>query len=55
MIVGYNDNATVPYWNVQNTWTSSWGLQGYVWIAKSTQKKGPGICGIAMETQYPIY
>lgn len=42
LIVGYNTMGDVPYWIVQNSWGTTWGNEGYVYI-----KIGGNICGIA--------
>jgi len=55
LAVGYNTDGSQPYWIVKNSWGASWGLQGYVWIAKSSSTSTKGICGIAMEPSYPTY
>ncbi|XP_068596757.1 cathepsin O [Brachionichthys hirsutus] len=42
LIVGYNTAGSIPYWIVQNSWGTSWGNEGYVYI-----KIGGNVCGIA--------
>ncbi|XP_070769241.1 cathepsin O [Enoplosus armatus] len=42
LIVGYNTAGDIPYWIVQNSWGTTWGNEGYVYI-----KIGGNICGIA--------
>ncbi|EAN84100.1 cysteine peptidase, putative [Trypanosoma cruzi] len=34
LLVGYNDSAAVPYWIIKNSWTTQWGEEGYIRIAK---------------------
>ena len=42
--VGYGTDPTAgPYYLVRNSWSASWGDQGYVKIG---QAPAPGICGI---------
>lgn len=41
--VGGVDTDT-PYWIVRNSWTSSWGQEGYVYVAT-----GSNVCGITAE------
>ena len=48
VIVGYGTLNNVPYWIVRNTWGTSWGQSGYVFI-----KRGTNECGIAVEAGYP--
>uniref|UniRef100_A0A8C7YQZ0 Cathepsin O n=1 Tax=Oryzias sinensis TaxID=183150 RepID=A0A8C7YQZ0_9TELE len=42
LVVGYDTSGDVPYWIVQNSWGTSWGNEGYVYI-----KVGGDVCGIA--------
>jgi C1A family cysteine protease len=48
--VGY----TPDYFIVKNSWGTSWGQEGYVWISSSTDyNSGLGACGIFSQPQYP--
>lgn len=50
--VGYGtDPVGGDYWLVRNSWGLSWGESGYIRIARV---EGDGICGIQMDTLYPI-
>ncbi|XP_070692531.1 cathepsin O [Pempheris klunzingeri] len=42
LVVGYNTSGDIPYWIVQNSWGTTWGNEGYVYI-----KMGDNVCGIA--------
>ncbi|XP_035524926.1 cathepsin O isoform X2 [Morone saxatilis] len=42
LVVGYNTTGDIPYWIVQNSWGTTWGNEGYVYI-----KIGSNVCGIA--------
>ncbi|XP_018534910.1 cathepsin O [Lates calcarifer] len=42
LIVGYDTTGDIPYWIVQNSWGTTWGNEGYVYI-----KIGGNLCGIA--------
>ena len=54
LIVGYGTESGIDYWLVKNSWSSSWGDEGYVKIERSDSKNDDGICGIAMQPSFPI-
>jgi len=41
-LVGYNADASTPYWIVRNSWGSSWGEDGYIYLEMDTNT-----CGLA--------
>ena len=43
-IVGYDLTAPVPYFIVRNSWGTTWGMNGYAYVAIGS---GAGTCGIA--------
>jgi C1A family cysteine protease len=53
LIVGYGTEDGQDYWLVKNSWSSSWGDNGYVKIARSSSSNDAGICGIAMQPSFP--
>merc|ERR1719343_79642 len=48
MAVGFNTTASTPYWIVRNSWATTWGDQGYIYLemAKNT-------CGLADDVTIP--
>ena len=46
MATGFNSTAPTPYWIVRNSWASTWGEEGYIYLemAKNT-------CGLAARRQ----
>jgi len=48
MATGFNSTAPTPYWIVRNSWSSTWGEEGYVYLemAKNT-------CGLADDATIP--
>ncbi|XP_053734960.1 cathepsin O isoform X2 [Synchiropus splendidus] len=42
LVVGYDTTGEIPYWIVQNSWGTTWGNAGYVYV-----KIGGNLCGIA--------
>ena len=40
--VGVDTGASSPYWLVRNSWGTSWGEKGYIYLAM-----GDNTCGIA--------
>lgn len=51
-IIGYGSQNGVDYWNVRNSWGSSWGEAGYVRIKKTSSTNDIGICGVAAEPSF---
>ena len=52
-IVGYNTTASKEdYWIVKNMWGTSWGMDGYILMARHVG--AAGLCGINMIPSYPI-
>lgn len=53
LIVGYGEENGKLYWLVKNSWSESWGDNGYIKIARSESENDPGICGIGMQGSFP--
>jgi len=55
LAVGFGSSAGQDYYIVKNSWSTSWGDAGYIYIARnSVSTSTKGICGIAMEPSAPV-
>ena len=57
LAVGYSiDKATkLGFWKVKNSWTTSWGEEGYIRLHRDGANAGKGgMCGILMDSSYPV-
>ncbi|RDX70011.1 Oryzain alpha chain, partial [Mucuna pruriens] len=52
LIVGYGSEGDEDYWIVKNSWGTSWGIEGYIYIRRNTNLKY-GVCAINYMTSYP--
>lgn len=48
-LVGYNTDASPPYWIIKNSWGLTWGMNGYMYL-----KLGNKMCGLDQYSSYPI-
>ncbi|KAH3734416.1 hypothetical protein DPMN_040856 [Dreissena polymorpha] len=48
LVVGYGSSPS-NYWLVKNSWSSGWGEEGYIRMAKDSDN----MCGIASEAVFP--
>ena len=51
LATGYGVEGGKNYYNVKNSWGTYWGEEGYIKIAAVA---GKGICGIQMDSTYPV-
>merc|ERR1711862_448901 len=48
MATGFNTTAPTPYWIVRNSWSSTWGVEGYIYLEMSKNT-----CGLADDATIP--
>merc|ERR1711907_789931 len=48
MATGFNTTAATPYWIVRNSWSSTWGEEGYIYLEMSENT-----CGLADDVTIP--
>ena len=42
-------SPSVPYYIVRNSWSSSWGMEGYFWM-----KRNENLCGVSDCASFPV-
>lgn len=54
LLVGYGTMDGKDYYRVKNSWSNSWGDDGYIYMVRnSVETSEYGQCGIAMDASYP--
>jgi C1A family cysteine protease len=55
LAVGYGVEDGAEYYKVKNSWSTTWGEDGYIRLGKgSSYNGGKGQCGILLEASYPV-
>ena len=55
LTVGYGTENGQDYYLVKNSWSSSWGDNGYIKLGRGSQyNHGQGQCGILLQASYPV-
>ena len=50
LVVGYGVYRNVPVWLLKNSWGTSWGVNGYMYLARNAGN----MCGVASMASYPL-
>lgn len=56
LVVGYDSQDGEDYYLVKNSWSESWGENGYIKLGRGPQyNNGDGQCGMLLQASYPSY
>ena len=54
IVVGYGTMSSQDYYLVKNSWGTTWGANGYIYLGRGSQyNNGAGQCGMLLEASYP--
>ena len=55
LTVGYGTMDGVDYYRVKNSWGTTWGDEGYIYLGRGSEfNNGAGQCGMLMQASYPV-
>lgn len=55
VLVGYGNMNGLDYYILRNSWGTSWGVNGYMYLGRGSQyNNGAGQCGVLGQGSYPI-
>jgi cathepsin L len=49
LAIGWGVDSSTPYWLVKNSWGTTWGQEGYIWMKRNANN----MCGVATMASYP--